>query len=88
MARQLIRSSTSVAANLAEGQSGSSKKDFINFNNIALKSANESKLWIRMIVDALEPGESLREALKVSVNELEEIANIIASIILSAKKLK
>jgi len=39
---QLLRSGTSVLGNYVEGQSASSKKDFINFFNYSLKSANES----------------------------------------------
>ncbi len=35
---QLLRSGTSIIANFVEGQAGSSKKDFTNFMNIALKS--------------------------------------------------
>lgn len=41
---QLLRSGTSVLANYVEGQSASSKKDFANFFNHSLKSANESKV--------------------------------------------
>ncbi|PIR71102.1 MAG: hypothetical protein COU44_01330 [Candidatus Nealsonbacteria bacterium CG10_big_fil_rev_8_21_14_0_10_40_24] len=41
--RQLLRSVTSIGANIIEAQSASSKKDFANFYNTALKSANESK---------------------------------------------
>lgn len=40
---QLLRSATSVGANVAEGKSGSSKNDFLKFQIIALKSANETK---------------------------------------------
>ena len=40
---QLIRSLTSIGANIIEAQAGSSKKDFTNFFSYALKSANESK---------------------------------------------
>jgi four helix bundle protein len=46
---QLVRSATSIGANLAEGASGASKNDFINFNVIALKSANETKYWLSLI---------------------------------------
>ncbi|MEO6695820.1 MAG: four helix bundle protein [Ignavibacteria bacterium] len=41
---QLLRSGTSIIGNYIEGQSASSKKDFTNYFNISLKSANESKL--------------------------------------------
>ena len=40
---QLLRSATSIGANLVEGVAGSSKNDFLKFNIIALKSANETK---------------------------------------------
>lgn len=43
---QLLRSVTSIIGNYIEGQAASSKKDFINYFNISLKSANESKLWV------------------------------------------
>ena len=42
---QLLRSATSIGANVVEGGSGSTKRDFINFFHIALKSANETKYW-------------------------------------------
>jgi four helix bundle protein len=40
---QLIRSATSIGANLVEGIAGSSRNDFIKYHIIALKSANETK---------------------------------------------
>ncbi len=40
---QLVRSATSIGANLVEGSAGSSKNDFLKFYTIALKSANETK---------------------------------------------
>jgi len=41
IARQLIRSATSIGANIIEAQAGSSKKDFTNFFSHSLKSANK-----------------------------------------------
>jgi four helix bundle protein len=46
---QLVRSATSIGANLVEGAAGASKNDFINYNIIALKSANETKYWLSLI---------------------------------------
>ena len=43
IAKQLLRSGTSIGANYIEAQAASSKKDFINFIHHSLKSANESK---------------------------------------------
>jgi four helix bundle protein len=51
---QLLRSATSIGANVVEGGSGSTKKDFINFFCIALKSANETKYWLCLIRDTIE----------------------------------
>lgn len=48
IADQVIRSSTSIGANIVEAQAGSTKKDFINFLNNALKSANETVFWLRL----------------------------------------
>src|SRR3989339_2007869 len=51
MGKQLLRSGTSILANYIEANSASSKKDFINFFTHALKSANESKVWIALLRD-------------------------------------
>ena len=50
--QQLLRSSTSVGANVVEARSSSSKKDFANFYTHALKSANESKCWFGLLKDS------------------------------------
>ena len=80
---QLLRSGTSVAANMIEARGASSKKDFINFFNHALKSANETKFWLAIIRDT-ENGQ--REAIKPLLQETTEIANILAASILTMKK--
>ena len=49
---QLLRSGTSILGNYVEGQSASSKKDFINYFNTSLKSTNESKLWLVLLRDS------------------------------------
>ena len=80
--KQFIRSGTSVLANYIEAQSASSKKDFINFFTHALKSANESKVWLALLRDfeGRDEGE-----LKWLLDELHEIANVLASSILTLK---
>ncbi len=79
---QLLRSGTSVIANYVEGQAASSKRDFTNFFNISLKSANESKLWLALLRDS---GRVKPDKVEWFLNELEEIANIFASSILTLK---
>ena len=51
---QLLRSATSIGANVIEGRAGNSKKDWQNFFSIALKSANETKYWLCLIRDTLD----------------------------------
>ncbi|MCX6812751.1 MAG: four helix bundle protein [Candidatus Berkelbacteria bacterium] len=51
IAKQLIRCSTSIGANIIEAQAGSSKKDFTNFFGHALKSANETLFWLNLLSD-------------------------------------
>jgi len=79
---QLLRSGTSIIANYIEGQAASSKKDFINFFNTSLKSTNESKLWFALLRDS---NRASSERVAWFLNELNEIANIFASSILTLK---
>ena len=79
---QLLRSGTSVIANYVEAQVASSKKEFTNFFHIALKSANESKLWLVLLRDSKR---ATSKSIAWLLNELDEIANIIASSILTLK---
>ncbi len=79
---QLIRSATSIGANLVEGKAGSSKKDWINFLAIALKSANETKYWLCLIRDTQDISKDKMHEL---IQEADELSKIIASIIVKAK---
>ncbi len=79
---QLLRSGTSIIGNYIEGQSASSKKDFTNYFNHSLKSANESKLWLSLLRDSKRAG---FEEVDWFLKELDEISNIFASSILTLK---
>jgi len=81
-AKQIIRSGTSIGANYIEAQASSSKKDFTNFFHYALKSANETKFWLSLLRDLKKGNEN---EVKVLLNELVEIANILGSSILTLK---
>jgi four helix bundle protein len=78
---QLIRSSTSIGANVIEAKSSSSKKDYIHFFEIALKSANETEYWL-MLVDELDI------VVKTQLTENNEISCILASSLLTLKNKK
>ena len=52
ISKQLLRSATSIGANIVEAQASSSKRDFTKFFNYSLKSANESVYWLNLLKDA------------------------------------
>lgn len=79
---QLLRSITSVIGNFIEGQAASSKKDYLKYFEICLKSSNESKVWVSILRDKNKIN---KEIAKYFLNELDEISKIFASIILTLK---
>ena len=82
---QLIRSSTSIGANLVEAKSSSSRLEFKRFFEISLKSANETKYWLGLLRDA-----NLVDPKKVNIllEEVREISNMLASGVMKLKKKK
>ncbi len=83
LGNQFIRSATSIGANIIEAKSSSSKKDYINYFTISLKSANETKFWLNLIRDSKKVSNVIIEKLLIENNE---IANIIASSVITLKK--
>lgn len=79
---QLVRSATSIGANVVEGKAGSSKKDWNKYLVIALKSANETKYWLCLIRDTQEVS---KEKVNELIKEADELSKIIASIIINVK---
>jgi len=79
---QLLRAATSIGANIIEAQAASSKKDFINFYIIALKSANETKYWLGLIRDTTNTDEI---SVQLLLKEATEIANILGASILTMR---
>ena len=79
---QLIRAITSIAANIIEAQAASSKKDFINFLNHALKSGNEAIFWLQLSKDL---NKDLIPELELLIQETQELVKILGS---SIKKLR
>lgn len=80
--RQLLRSATSIGANIIEAQAASSKKDFTNFFTIALKSANECKFWLGLLRDS---GKANSPPVERLLQEVTELANILGASILTLK---
>lgn len=82
ISKQLLRSATSIGANIIEAQAGSTRKDFTNFFSYALKSANETKFWLGLLRDSKKAdGEDVAALLQ----EATELANILASSIITLK---
>ena len=80
---QLLRSATSVGANVIEGKSGNSRKILVNCFSIALRSANETKYWLCLIRDTMNVNKEVANQL---IKEADEISKIIAKSILALKR--
>jgi len=80
--KQLLRSATSIGANIVEAKGASSKRDFTNFFSHSLKSANESLYRLGLLRDAKKINSAQLEYL---LNETKELANILGSSILTLK---
>ncbi|WP_207492358.1 four helix bundle protein [Aridibaculum aurantiacum] len=83
LSKQLLRSGTSIGANIREAYNASSKADFINKLSIAQKEADESIYWLELLkeVDLLTQEES-----NSIYGEAVELLKMIRSSIMTAKK--
>ena len=81
--KQLLRSATSIGANVVEAKASSSKKDFANFYNHSLKSANETKFWLGLLHDS---GKAASQHVKPLLDETAELSNILASSLLTMRE--
>lgn len=78
LANQLLRSGTSIGANVEEAQAGQSKADFIAKMSIARKEARETHYWLRL----LKESEIVSDAqLSEVINEADEIIRILTAIV-------
>ncbi|TMM29543.1 four helix bundle protein [Polaribacter aestuariivivens] len=77
LSKQLLRSGTSIGANVEEAIGGQSRKDFFAKLTIAYKEARESHYWIRLLKDTDFLSDKESESL---TTDIEEILKIIGSI--------
>ncbi len=82
LSKQLLRSGTSIGANVREGLNAESKKDFIHKLAIAQKETDETLYWIELLKETEFITEMEFNSLN---NDLNEILKIIRSIIITAK---
>ena len=87
LSKQLLRSGTSIGANINEAQAGQSKADFIAKMSIASKESRESKYWIDLLVktEYLNIEDQHTQSL---LNEIEEIIKLLTSIVRSSMDTK
>lgn len=83
LSKQLIRSGTSIGANVEESRAAQSTADFIHKLEIALKEARETRYWLRLLIATnLIPENRLLPLL----DEINELMNILATMIIKAKE--
>lgn len=83
IARQLIRSGTSVGANVEEAEAVHSKAEFIQNINIARKEARESLYWLRLVG---ETNMVRASRLKELIAEAEQIVKILTAIVRNSRR--
>lgn len=83
ISKQLVRSGTSIGANIEEAIGGQSTADFISKLSIAYKEARESRYWLRLLHRTNYLTDTEYNSL---VADLDDIINIIAKIKLTTQK--
>ena len=73
LSKQLLRSGTSIGANLAESECASSESDFVNKLYIALKECNESLYWLRLLYKTDYIGKERYNTLYRDCSEIKRI---------------
>ena len=78
LSKQLLKSGTSIGANVEEALAGQSRADFLSKMSIASKEARETNYWIRLLRDSKIISKTEIEPL---LADSESIANILTSIV-------
>ena len=73
LSKQVLKSGTSIGANISEAQQGQSKKDFLTKMNIALKECAETKYWIRLLQATDYIDENQTKSILTNCTELEKM---------------
>jgi len=83
LSKQVLRSGTAIGALIAEAQYAQSKADFVNKLHIALKEANESKYWLRLLRDSGYLEETASESM---IQNVESLIKMLTSSINTTRK--
>jgi four helix bundle protein len=82
ISKQLLRSGTSIGANINEATAAQSKADFIHKMSIALKEARETKYWLML----LNKSQLVEIKLDKYIKEIDEIINIVTAIVKTSQQ--
>ena len=82
LSKQVLRSGTSIGANIRESVNAQSRMDFINKLNIALKEANETEYWLELLHESDYMDETQFESIN---NDCGKIAATLTKIIKTTK---
>jgi four helix bundle protein len=82
ISKQLLRSGTSIGANVEEATAAISKKDFIAKMSIASKEARETKYWLRLLSESSVVDCDVKKYLE----EIDHIVNILTAIIKTSQE--
>lgn len=77
LSKQILRSGTSIGANIKEGLEAQSKRDFLNKMNIALKEASETEYWLELLIATKYIDATASRTILVECKELNKILNTI-----------
>jgi four helix bundle protein len=77
LSKQLLRSGTSIGANVEEAHAGQSRKDFLAKMSIASKEARETRYWLRLLQSSKLVGVDFSD----SLNKVEELVRILTAIV-------
>ena len=81
ISKQLLRSGTSIGANVEEATAAQSKKDFATKMSIASKEARETRYWLRL----LNKSKLVEYDYKNYLNKIDELIRIITAIVKTAQ---
>lgn len=84
LSKQLLRSGTSIGANVNEAQAAQSKADFIAKMSIASKEARETNYWLRLLCEA-NYLDKTQPHVKTLLNQSEELVKMLTSIVKTAQ---
>jgi len=82
LSNQLLRSGTSIGANVEEASAGQSRKDFVAKMSIAAKEARETRYWLRL----LQASQLVEVNVSEELSHIEELIRILTSIIKTTRE--